>query len=100
MSSRKFVTITEIDNNGSPNDVFNWNMTSDTFRQSLETSYLFSKIAKSQDVPLTVVQQEFARRKQILLNMVGKNLRDFKSVHKALNNSINASNLTEENGES
>ena len=100
MSSRKFVTITEIDNNGSPNEVFNWNMTSDTFKQSLETSYLFSKIAKSQDVPLTVVQQEFARRKQILLNMVGKNLRDFKSVHKALNNSINASNLTEENGES
>ncbi len=95
MSGRKFVGVSEIDNNGIPSEVFSWNMTSDTFIQNLETSYIFGKIAKSQDVPLSVVQQEFARRRQILLNMVDKNLRDFKSVHKALNSSINAINLSE-----
>ena len=95
MSGRKFVGVSEIDNNGIPSEVFSWNMTSDTFKQSLETSYLFGKIAKSQDVPISVVQQEFARRRQILLNMVDKNLRDFKSVHKALNSSINAISLSE-----
>ncbi len=95
MSGRKFVTVSEIDNNGLPGEVFAWNMKSDTFKQSLDTSYLFRKIAKSQDVPLSVVRQEFARRRQILLNMVEKNLRDFKSVHKALNSSINTINLSE-----
>jgi flagellar protein FlaI len=95
MSGRKFVTVSEIDNNGLPSEVFAWNMKSDTFKQSIDTSYLFGKIAKSQDVPISVVHQEFARRRQILLNMVEKNLRDFKSVHKALNSSINTINLSE-----
>ncbi len=96
MSGRKFVTVSEIDNNGSPNEVFTWNMKSDSFKQNLENSYLFGKIGKAQDVPLSVVKQEFDRRRQILLNMVDKNLRDFKSVHKALNSSINAITFSEE----
>jgi archaeal flagellar protein FlaI len=95
MSGRKFVSVSEIDNNGTPYQVFEWNMTNDAFKQNLENSYLFSKIAKSQDVPISVVKQEFARRKQILLNMVDRNLRDFKSVHKALNTSINTIDLPE-----
>jgi archaeal flagellar protein FlaI len=95
IGSRKLVSVSEIDNNGMPIEVFEWNMTNDTFKQSLDKSYLFTKIAKSQDVPVSVVQQEFARRKQILLSMVDKNLRDYKSVHKALNSSINMINLSE-----
>jgi len=93
ISGRKFVTISEIDSNGLPHEVFSWNMASDTFKQNLENSYLFGKISKSIDVPLSVVQQEFSRRRQILLSMVDKNLRDFKSVHKALNSSINMVDL-------
>ena len=93
MSSRKFVEVAEIDNNGVPHEVFNWNMSSDTFQQNLDKSYLLSKIAKNLDAPLSVVQQEFERRKQILLKMVEKNLRDFRSVHKALNSSLNLSDL-------
>jgi hypothetical protein len=92
-SSRKFVEVAEIDNNGLPHDVFNWNMSSDSFQQDLEKSYLLSKIAKNLGVPLSVVQQEFERRKQIMLKMVQKNLRDFRSVHKALNNSRNLAEL-------
>ncbi len=99
MSGRKFVSVSEIDSNGTPCQVFEWNMTSDTFKQNLENSYLLSKIAKSQDVPISVVKQEFARRKQILLNMVDKNLRDFKSVHKALNTSIKTIDLAENSTE-
>ncbi len=93
VSSRKFVKIAEIDNNASPIEVFNWNLSTDTFQQNLDGSYLFNKIAKNLDVPLSVVQEEFERRKQILLKMVDKNLRDFRSVHKALNSSLNLAEL-------
>jgi flagellar protein FlaI len=93
LSSRRFVKIAEIDNNGVPVEVFNWNMSTDTFQQTLDKSYLFTKIAKNLDAPLSVVEQEFERRKQILLKMVEKNLRDFRSVHKALNSSRNLAEL-------
>lgn len=88
-SIRKFVKISEIDNNGIAQDVFTWNLSSDTFKSSLDKSYLFDKIAKSLDVPVSVVLQEYERRKTILLQMVEQNLRDFRSVHKALNSSLN-----------
>ncbi|MCW4024039.1 MAG: type II/IV secretion system ATPase subunit [Candidatus Bathyarchaeota archaeon] len=89
MSSRKFTKVTEIDNGGATHEVFTWNMSSDTFQQNLQDSYLLKKIAQNLDAPLSVVQQEFERRKRILLNMVETNMRDFRSVHKALNSSVN-----------
>jgi flagellar protein FlaI len=89
IAGRKFVSVTEIDNNGQPHEVFGWNISSDSFHKDLTQSYLLSKIAKTADVPLSVVLQEVERRKQILLSMVENNLRDFRSVHKALNTSIN-----------
>ena len=88
-SSRKFVRISEIDNNGGIHDVFKWNPSGDYFQADLENSYLLDKIARSLDVPYSVVMQEFERRKQILLKMVERGLRDFRSVHKALYSSIN-----------
>jgi flagellar protein FlaI len=89
VSGRKFVSVTELDNNGQPHEVFNWNLSHDTFHQDLTQSYLLSKIAKTADVPLSVVTQEVERRKQILLNMAENNIRDFRSVHTALNSSLN-----------
>jgi flagellar protein FlaI len=94
ISSRKFVSVDEIDNIGVPHDVFNWNPSSDTFQQNLDHSYLLAKIAKNLDAPISIVQQEFERRKQILLKMVEQNLRDFRSVHKALNSSVILSDLS------
>ncbi|MGF3522014.1 MAG: type II/IV secretion system ATPase subunit [Candidatus Bathyarchaeia archaeon] len=88
-SSRKFVRISEIDSNGGIHDVFKWNASGDYFQANLEGSYLLDKIAKSLDVPFSVVMQEFERRKQILLKMVERGLRDFRSVHKALYSSVN-----------
>ncbi len=93
-AGRKFVQVAEIDNTGTPHEVFTWNMSSDTFQQNLDKSYLLNKIAKNLDAPLSVVQQEFERRKQILLTMIEKNLRDFRSVHKALNSSLALAELT------
>jgi hypothetical protein len=59
---------------------------------------LTRKIAKNLDVPISVVRQELERRKQILLKMVEKNLRDFRSVHKALSSSLNVDDLDQKLG--
>jgi len=93
VSTRKFVRTSEIDANGGIHDVFAWNGSNDSFNSNLDQSYLLSKIAKNLDVPPSVVKQEFERRKQILLKMVEKNLRDFRSVHKALNSSLSVTDL-------
>jgi len=95
VSTRKVVRVSEINTSGDIHDVFLWNPALDVFQQDIDQSYLLSKIAKSLDVPLSVVIQELERRKQILLKMIEKNLRDFRSVHKALNSSINMSELAE-----
>jgi flagellar protein FlaI len=98
-STRKFTKIAEIDSNGQSQEVFTWNLSTDTFQSSLGKSYLFNKIAKASDVPVSVVVQEFERRKRILLSMVEQNLRDFRSVHKALNSSLNLDALNKASAE-
>jgi hypothetical protein len=98
-STRKIIRVSEINPSESIHDVFLWNSAVDTFQQDLDQSYLLTKIAKSLDVPLSVVIQELERRKQILLKMVEKNLRDFRSVHKALSSSINEAKLAEKETE-
>jgi hypothetical protein len=87
--TRKFVRISELDATGGLHDIFSWNASVDAFQQTLEQSYLLVKIAKNLDIPTSVVMQELEKRRQILLKMVEKNLRDFRSVHKALTNSLN-----------
>jgi flagellar protein FlaI len=96
ISTRKFVRISEINNSGTIIDTFQWNSSTDTFQQSIEESFLLNKIAKALDVPFSVVLQELERRKQILLKMVEKNLRDFRSVHRALSTQINLAEETPE----
>ncbi len=64
----------------------------------MDNSYLLSKMAKNLDVPISVVKQELERRKQILLRMVEKNLRDFRSVHKALSAPIDVADLDQVTG--
>jgi flagellar protein FlaI len=93
VSSRKFVKVSEIDQSGNIHEVFSWNPSIEAFNDKMQESYLLSKIAKHLDVPLSVVNQELERRKQILIKMVEKNIRDFKSVHKALSSSLNLQDL-------
>lgn len=87
ISSRKFVRVSEMDNTNNIHDIFLWNVSTDSFQENFEHSYLLAKIARSLDIPLSMVLQELQRRKRIILHMVEKNLRDFRSVHKALNSS-------------
>jgi flagellar protein FlaI len=93
ISNRRFVRVSEIDQNGAIHDVFSWNPSVEAFNQNLDNSYLLSKIAKSLDVPPNVVAQELERRKQILMKLVEKNIRDFRSVHKALSSSLSIQEL-------
>lgn len=88
-SRRKIVRVSEIDPSGAIRDVFTYIPSTDEFQKNLDQSYLLAKIAKSLDVPTSVVIKELERRQQILLKMVEQNLRDFRSVHKALNSSLN-----------
>ena len=88
IATRKFVQVSEMDAGGNIFDIFTWNPSKDTFQQNLGKSYLLAKIAKNLDIPPSVVQQELERRKQLLLKMVEKNLRDFRSVHRALSSSL------------
>ena len=87
-SSRRFTQISEIDNAGTIHDIFSWKPSGDTFQQNLEQSILLAKIANTLDIPMSIVLQELERRKQLLLKMGEKNLRDFRSVHKALSGSV------------
>jgi len=84
LSSRKFVRVAEIEDANTIHDVFSWNPSTDTFQQDLEGGYLLSKIAKNLDVPLDVLFEELERRKKMLLEMVEHNVRDFRSVNRAL----------------
>jgi flagellar protein FlaI len=95
ISTRKLVRVSEINPSGVIHDVSSWNPSTDAFQHDFDQSYLLNKMAKNLDVPLSVVIQEIERRKRILLKMVEKNLRDFRSVHKALSSSINVPELTD-----
>jgi hypothetical protein len=78
-----------MDDSGNIRDVFTWDPAGDLFQENLGQSYLLNKIAKGLGIPPSVVIQELQKRKQLLLKMVERNLRDFRSVHKALSSSIN-----------
>jgi flagellar protein FlaI len=98
VSSRKFVRVSELDDSGNIHDVFSWDPATDTFQENLGQSHLLNKMAKSLGIPTSVVIQELQKRKQLLLRMVEKNLRDFRSVHKALSGSINLLEINNKEG--
>ena len=79
-ATRKFARIAEIKDADTVHDVFRWNPSMDTFQHDLEGSYLLSKIAKDIDVPVEKLYDELERRKQVLLAMVERGIRDFRSV--------------------
>jgi len=83
-SSRKFVNISEIRQGGSLNEVANWVPSSDTFNTNFESSYLLGQIALSLDLSVDYLINEMERRKDILLWMVNRNIRDYRSVNGVL----------------
>ena len=52
LSSRKFISIAEVKDANTFQEVFSWNPSTDTFSESLSESYLLKKMATSLDIPV------------------------------------------------
>jgi flagellar protein FlaI len=89
LSSRKFISISEIKDAGSFQDVFTWNPSSDTFQDNLAQSYLLRKMSQSLDIPVEKLLDELEYRKRVLLHMVERGIRDYRSVNNVLSKYYN-----------
>jgi len=89
LSSRKFITVSEVKEAGVSQEIFTWNPSSDTFQESTAQSYLLRKMAASIDVPIDKLIDELEYRKQVLMHMVEHGIRDYKSVNKVLSKYYN-----------
>lgn len=89
LSSRKFVSVTEIKDYNSYQEVFSWNPSTDMFRENLRESYLLRKIAASLDIPVERLLDELEYRKRVLTHMVEYGIRDYRSVNKVLSKYYN-----------
>ena len=84
LSSRKFVQVSEIKDANSFVNVFEWNASNDFFQGRLDESTLFRRMARKWDISVERLVDEFESRKLVLQNMVEHNVRDYRSVNKAL----------------
>jgi len=84
LSSRKFIKISEVASANEVSNVFEWNPSSDTFKEDIANSYVLKKIAKNVDLPMEEVLQELDYRKRILARMAEQNIRDYRSVNRTL----------------
>jgi flagellar protein FlaI len=89
LSSRKFISISEIRDASSFNEVFTWNPSSDTFQDNTAESYLLKKMASSIDIPIEKIIDELEYRKRVLVHMVEHGIRDYRSVNKVLSKYYN-----------
>jgi flagellar protein FlaI len=89
LSSRKFISISEIKDANTFQEVFSWNPTTDTFQEKLSESYLLRKMATSLDIPIEKLIDELEYRKQVLIHMVEHNIRDYRSVNTVLSKYYN-----------
>ncbi|MCS7114244.1 MAG: type II/IV secretion system ATPase subunit [Nitrososphaerota archaeon] len=93
LSSRKFISVSEIKSHDSFQEVFSWNPSTDTFRENLSESYLLKKMASSLDIPIEKLIDELEYRKRVLAHMVEHGIRDYKSVNKVLSKYYNSPEL-------
>jgi len=89
LSSRKVISISEIKDANSFQEVFSWNPSADAFQDNLAESYILKKLAGSLDVPVEKLIDELEYRKQVLIHMVEHNVRDYRSVNKVLSKYYN-----------
>ncbi|MCW3979466.1 MAG: type II/IV secretion system ATPase subunit [Candidatus Bathyarchaeota archaeon] len=90
ISSRKFVHIAEISQAGTVNDVSQWTPSSDTFDEAFEKSYLLEQLALSLDLSMDFIVEEMGRRRDVLLWMANRNIRDYRSVNEVLTEYYNS----------
>lgn len=96
LSSRKFISISEIRDANSFQEVFNWNPSADAFQEKLDESYLLKKLSSSLDIPVERLVDEVEYRKRVLIHMVEHNIRDYRSVNKVLSKYYNNPQLFQE----
>jgi flagellar protein FlaI len=89
LSSRKFVSISEVKDAGAFQEVFGWNASTDTFQENLSGSYLLKKMSQSLDIPMEKLIDELEYRKRVLLHMVERGVRDYRSVNNVLSKYYN-----------
>jgi flagellar protein FlaI len=89
LSSRKFISISEIRDASSFHEVFTWNPSTDTFQENTTDSYLLKKMASSIDIPIEKIIDELEYRKRVLIHMVEHGIRDYRSVNKVLSKYYN-----------
>jgi flagellar protein FlaI len=89
LSSRKFISISEIKDANTFQEVFSWNPSTDIFQEKLSESYLLKKMATSLDIPIEKLIDELEYRKQVLIHMVEHGIRDYRSVNKVLSKYYN-----------
>jgi flagellar protein FlaI len=89
LSSRKFISISEIKDANNFQQVFSWNPSTDSFQENLAGSYLLRKTAASLDISVDKLIDELEYRKRVLMHMVEYNIRDYKSVNKVLSKYYN-----------
>jgi flagellar protein FlaI len=85
LSSRKFISIKEMESVKSINEIFSWDPSTDIFQENLSKSHLLHKIARELDIPVKRLFIELERRKKVLLEMVERNVRHYRDVNKVLN---------------
>jgi flagellar protein FlaI len=89
LSSRKFTNIAEVRDASTLQEVFTWNASTDTFQENLAESYLLKKMATSLDIPVEKLVDELEYRKRVLLYMVERGIRDYRSVNNILSKYYN-----------
>lgn len=89
LSSRKFIKVSEIKDANSFQEVFSWDPSTDIFQEKISESYLLRKTASSLDIPMEKLLDELEYRKSVLIHMVERNIRDYRSVNKVLSKYYN-----------
>jgi len=89
ISSRKFVHIAEIKPGGGIHDITQWIPASDTFSEDFEGSYLLERLALGLDLSIDYLLQELEKRRDVLLWMAERNIRDYRSVNDLLSRYYN-----------
>jgi flagellar protein FlaI len=89
LSSRKFITVSEIGDADTFREIFSWNPSTDIFQENLSESRLLKKMASSLDVPIEKLLDEVEYRKRVLVHMVERNIRDYRSVNRVLSKYYN-----------
>ena len=89
LSSRKLTHVAEITQSGEIRTISRWNPSADTFLEELENSFLLERMEEDLDIARENLVKELERRREILIWMAERNIRDYRSVNTLLSRYYN-----------